>query len=170
MMDPYASPATTPVREDAELVRVRREHLAHERNVQALGFIFYLCGFAVAAGSVTLISPDERLLGFTLCMVGLLMVAAGFGLRRQAGWGRVLSLPFLVLGLVLFPVGTIGSPFALYVLFSKKGRFVFTRDYQKVVEESGDVQVETSKALLLVLSAVIIVAGAALAYWYSILD
>ena len=58
-------------------------------------------------------------LGGLLILLGFLGILAGIGLLRFCAWGRILALIVAVLGLIVFPLGTIIGIYALIVLLQE---------------------------------------------------
>lgn len=58
-------------------------------------------------------------LGGLLILLGFLGILAGIGLLRFCAWGRILALIVAVLGLIIFPLGTIIGIYALIVLLQE---------------------------------------------------
>jgi len=57
-------------------------------------------------------------LGGFLLLIGVPVALAGWGLLSQRSWSRVLAMVLAVLGLFLFPIGTIVGIYVLWVLTS----------------------------------------------------
>lgn len=56
--------------------------------------------------------------GGFLLLIGVPVAMAGWGLLHQTSWSRVLAMVLAVLGLFLFPIGTIVGVYVLWVLTS----------------------------------------------------
>lgn len=56
--------------------------------------------------------------GGFLLLIGIPVALAGWGLLNQRSWSRVLAMVLAVLGLFLFPLGTIIGIYVLWVLTS----------------------------------------------------
>ena len=57
--------------------------------------------------------------GGFLLLFGLPVAVTGWGLLRQADWARILAMVLAVLGLFLFPIGTIVGIYVIWVLTSQ---------------------------------------------------
>ena len=66
-----------------------------------------------------------------------------------------------VVGLIGFPIGTLISGYILYLLWGKKGRVIFSPEYQAVIAATPHVKYKTSIVvwILLGLVVVLILAG-----------
>lgn len=56
--------------------------------------------------------------GGFLLLIGVPVALAGWGLLKKRSWSRVLAMVLAVLGLFLFPIGTIVGAYVLWVLTS----------------------------------------------------
>lgn len=56
--------------------------------------------------------------GGFLLLIGIPVALAGWGLLNQAAWSRVLAMVLAVLGLFLFPIGTVVGAYVLWVMTS----------------------------------------------------
>lgn len=62
--------------------------------------------------------------GFLL-LFGVPIALAGWGLLKSEGWARVLAMVLAILGLFLFPVGTIIGIYVIWVLTSQQAALQF---------------------------------------------
>jgi len=69
--------------------------------------------------------------GFLL-LIGVPVALAGWGLLNQRTWSRVLAMVLAVLGLFLFPIGTIVGVYVLWVLTSLPAAAYFGDDQESV--------------------------------------
>ena len=74
---------------------------------------------------VNIIAPLTFLIGLALMVFSLPSVAAGIGLLRYRGWGRVLTLVLSFLRLLEFPLGTLTAIYSFWVLLSQGGKSFF---------------------------------------------
>lgn len=165
-----------------EAEEIRNEHIKHEASVKSIGVLYIIGavvllvsgGFAVYAGTVVntsrpgLARQPAFFLGYGLAFIciGMLQFAVALGIRRFKPWARVAGGILSGLGLVIgFPVGTIVNAYILYLLFSAKGRMVFSDEYREIVEQTPHVKYRTSivvwifLALLLVIAAGVVIAA-----------
>ncbi len=70
--------------------------------------------------------------GGFLLLFGIPVLLAGWGLLKQEYWARVLAMVLAILGLFLFPIGTIIGAYVLWVLTSEPAAAYFGDD-----EETG---------------------------------
>ena len=159
---------------DAE--HIRNEHIKHEASVKSVGLL-YLMGAAfmiliglgnIASGFSTVSrSPEGPILGVVLFAFAALQIAIGLGLRRLKPWTRVAAGIFSGLGLLAVPLGTLINAYILYLLFSKKGKLVFSEAYQQVIAQTPQIKYRTSIVLwvVLILILLLIVLMAVMGGW-----
>jgi hypothetical protein len=89
------------------------------------------------------------------------MFAAGWGVRSFRRWGRVVGCVLSGIGLLGFPIGTLINAYILYLFLSKKGRTVFSPEYQDVIAATPHVKYRTSIIvwILLALVGALVVVG-----------
>lgn len=63
--------------------------------------------------------------GGFLLLFGIPVALAGWGLLRKQYWARVLAMVLAILGLFLFPIGTIVGAYVLWVLTSQPAAAYF---------------------------------------------
>lgn len=97
-------------------------------------------------------------LSFVYLMLGMLLGATAFGLRRLHRWARPLAVLFAMLGLLAFPFGTIISGYILYLLISQKGSVVFSDHYQQIIARTPNIKYKPSFLVLLLLAVLITIA------------
>ena len=103
-------------------------------------------------------------IGAFYLVMGLLQGFTAYGIRRFKGWARIIAIIFSVIGLIVFPLGTLISGYFLYLLLSEKGKVVFSDWYQQVIAKTPHIKYRTSKIAwvalgLLVLLILVVVGG-----------
>lgn len=152
---------------------IRLEHLKHEASVKSIGLLYYLGGaalivfFIIAANFSTV--PTSRLggplasfLAFILILVGVGQIVVGTGLRRLRSWARIPTGILSGLGLLSFPIGTLINAYILYLVFSRKGKMVFSEEYRAVMEQTPHIKYRTSILVWILIGLVVLVIGFAL--------
>lgn len=76
--------------------------------------------------------------------LGSVTIYCGRGLRTFTRGGRVIATIFCVFMLFVPLVGTAAGAFGLYLLHGKKGRFVFSNDYQRIIEATPEIRFKSS--------------------------
>jgi hypothetical protein len=85
-------------------------------------------------------------LGVALILVGLGVgyAFAGWGVRSLRPWGRIVGCVLAAIGLLGFPIGTLINAYILYLFLSKKGRTIYSPEYQDVIAATPHVKYKTS--------------------------
>jgi hypothetical protein len=147
--NPYAAPtANVAVGAEANAEEDRREHIAHEASVKAIGLLYAVSGLIVSVGLITeLVMPGSSSVGRGTGLFYLLFIAVGgfqavtgFALRKLRPWGRIAGSVFAVIGLFAFPIGTLFGICALMALSNKKSRRIFSADYQDVIAQTPHIK------------------------------
>ncbi|QDV43379.1 hypothetical protein Enr13x_32350 [Stieleria neptunia] len=160
----------------SEVEAFRRKYLSHEASIKSIGLLYIIPGvlmllfFVVMAGvaAVSLLVDGNGMQGMGLVeaalVVGLygglgsVQIYTGLGLRRFKIAARRLATVFSVIGLLIFPFGTLINGYILYLLQSQKGKVVFSEAYQDAIRRTSHIKYQTSlivKVLLVILIAVI---------------
>jgi hypothetical protein len=168
--NPYAVQTTdymtSPAAGDAE--SVRRMYLNHEASVKSIGTLYYLGGFfgllagvfylGIGVVAVTAGMPGQQggeqermILAITMWVFGLfVLVMSGvqlwtaYGLRRLRPYSRIAGSVIAGIGLLGFPIGTLIGGYALYLLLSAKGEFIFSPQYRAVIEQTPHIKYKSS--------------------------
>lgn len=140
----------------------RRKYLRREAMIRSLGFLYYFSAAWLAVALFAAVRRTGMPLGFVLefaprvfwfyVFLGVLLVIvllAGWGLRRLAPWARVPVAFFSTLGLLSFPAGTGVNLVVLYLVFSPAGWVVFSPEYREVIERTPHVRYSRSRLVLI---------------------
>ena len=95
-------------------------------------------------------------IGLVLLVVGGLQAACGFHLRRLRPLARIPVGIISALGLLAIPLGTLINGYILYLLFSKKGRFILSPEYQAIVAATPEIKYRTSIVIWILLGLVLV--------------
>jgi hypothetical protein len=141
---PFANPAEDPR-------SIRKTHLSHEASVRSVGVLFVI-GAVILVGlsMVRFLNPQrgplviEIAVSLIIVVLGVLQFWTGIGLRRLKPWARVPTGLFAGVGLLGFPIGTLINVYVLYLVFSTKGKTVFSEQYQAVIAATPDMKYRTS--------------------------
>ncbi len=169
--NPYAAP-TTDVSVGAsglgafDAETIRKQYISHEASVKSIGTLYllgailvipaglYLSGGAIAGtfeGDDEVSSSFMLGLGIAYILLGIGQAATAIGLRRLRPWARTVASILSALGLLGFPIGTLISAYFLYLLLSKKGTYVFSEEYRRVIAETPHIKYRTSIFLIILL-------------------
>jgi hypothetical protein len=145
--NPYAPPRAEPASPaPSEMEKVRHELLGHEAGFQGVGGAYLLVGMvSLLFGMLSLLIGWQdprtlpmqvlRSLGPGICMVlaALLLFWLAYGLRNLNERSRKSFFVFGLLGLLVFPIGTMVNGYLLYLLLSVKGKRVLSPEYRQVI-------------------------------------
>lgn len=162
-VNPYAAPQSNVLPAASTEETVRREHIDTEATLKTVGVLHYLGAFVLviaAASSFTRANPglsgEDLLVGVVMFVFGIGLAITGYGLRRLRGWTRIPTILFSCVGLLGFPMGTLINAIILLRVAGKKGGFVLTPEYQRIIAATPHVKRKTSIVTLLLLAIFII--------------
>ena len=156
--------------------QTRKQYLNHEASVKSVGSLYQLgaamlllLGVALMAGTVSgrLEMAPPILVLAVFFVLGGLQFWMGHSLRKLKPWSRIGAGILSGIGLLGFPLGTLINGYILYLLFCKKGAFVFSADYQRIIAETPHVKYRTSLWSWIALILLVLFVGA-LAGWFVI--
>ncbi|MSQ54212.1 MAG: hypothetical protein EXR31_02480 [Betaproteobacteria bacterium] len=157
-INPYSAP-TARVEDAAggEAEAMRKAHINHEAGLRSVGMLYYLGGALIMLASLMgSIGKAEGMAPVAVMLlvaaIGAGQIAVGYGLRRLRPWARIPTIILSVLGLLAIPIGTIISIYVLWLLFAKKGRMLFSPEYQAVIASTPHVKYKTSIVVWIVLA------------------
>ena len=138
---------------------IRKEHIKHEASVTSIGILYYLGGaamtvmgiFGMFAGGAEAILTSAFLLA-----LGIGQFWVGTGLRRLKKWARIPTGILSGIGLLAFPIGTLINAYILYLIFSQKGKMVFSDEYRAVIEQTPHIKYRTSIIVWIVLGLLLL--------------
>lgn len=154
--NPFAAPETMSWSVETDprpAAAIRRAFLNHEASVQSVGLLYLLgCGLCTAFGFFVGLmalgdeSPSVPQVVSSVILVGLgfLQGMIGSGLRRLKRWTRIPAMSLSLIGLLVFPIGTIINGYILYLILSSKGTMVFSDEYQEIIRQTPEVKYRTS--------------------------
>lgn len=148
---------------------IRRQYLNHEASVKSVGILYILggAGLFVAGAFMGLTgggaqTPDVGLIVFMAVLFGCfggLQLWAGLGLRRLRQPARTAAALISGIGLLGFPLGTLINGYILYLLFSKKGQFIFSDGYQRVIADTPHIKYRTSLVVWIIVGVLLVAIG-----------
>ncbi|MFO7592457.1 MAG: hypothetical protein R6X15_00240 [Pseudomonadota bacterium] len=166
--DPYRPPTAnienfSPA-DIAHAEQTRKKYLNHEASVRSIGLLYYL-GVAgmLAVAAAFVIDFNEAELHISAFVIAILIALAGLyfwigkGLRSLKKNVRIVAGIMAAIGLVSFPVGTIINGYILYLLFSAKGKVVFSDTYQEMIDATPHIKYRTSLLVWFVLVLLILI-------------
>ena len=90
-----------------------------------------------------------------LLAVGVGQFFAGYGVRALLPWGRIIGCILSAIGLIGFPIGTLINAYILYLFLSKKGRTIYSPEYQDVIAATPHIKYRTSILVWILLALVV---------------
>lgn len=159
------------VNTSSEAERIRNEHLKHEASLKSVGVLYYLGGVGLVLAGIAMAvaalgdgsanggrrQVASAALGVFFFAVGIVQFWTGRGLRGLQPWARIPSGILSGFGLLGFPLGTVINAYILYLLFSEKGRTVFSPEYRVVMEQTPHIKYRTSVLVWILLGLVLAV-------------
>lgn len=147
---------------------IRREYLSHEASVKSIGLLYFLGAFFFLIATLFVLqaqtgsgSVESTFLSLCLPILGLLQLFTAYGLRKLKSWARIPTGLISGIGLLSFPIGTLINAYILYLIFSAKGKMVFSDDYRSIIDQTPHIKYKTSAVvwvLLFILLAIFSVA------------
>jgi hypothetical protein len=139
--------------EPAEITR--RKYLNHEASVKSIGSLYYLsaalCLFSAIVGPFL----HKESLGSSRLLSSLLLIGFAVGFFYMGKQFRALNPKIRIAGVVLaciglvgFPIGTLVNAYILYLLLSRKGKYIFSDEYKEIILETPHVKYKMSKIVL----------------------
>ena len=170
--NPYQTPvANIDGITDVDLVSAeatRKEYLNHEASVRSIGVLYYIGAVSALIVAVSLLITLESSSAGTSALalaffipIGLLYFWLGSGLRALNQKVRPIAGVFAAIGLIGFPLGTLINGYILYLLFSAKGKMVFSDEYRDIIDATPHVKYKTSIIVWLILALLVLVVAAA---------
>jgi uncharacterized Tic20 family protein len=145
---------------------MRKEYLKHEASIKSVGILYYLGGGAVVllglVGLFAAVKDSQAPIviavfpALLLFLLGAGQLWVGTGLRRLKKWARIPSGILSGIGLLGFPLGTLINGYILYLIFSQKGKTVFSEEYQAVIEQTPHIKYRTSILVWILLGLVLV--------------
>lgn len=168
--NPYAAPKSHPlsseVSTDESNRRLLIRHETSVKSISTLNFLAVIAGSLIAIGLLGEISSALDLV-ISIVVIGLTVMnlVAGINIRRLNRTGRVLNGILFGIGLILVPVGTLISVYALWLLFGKKGRKIFSEEYRDLIGRTPLVKYRTPREAWAMLILVLLLLGATFFYF-----
>lgn len=152
---------------------IRREYLSHEASVKSIGLLYFLGAFFFLVATLFVLLQAQTgsgfgaisLLSIAVPVLGLLQLFTAYGLRKLKNWARIPTGLISGIGLLAFPMGTLINAYILYLIFSAKGKMVFSDEYRSIIDQTPHIKYKTSAVvwvllfILLAIFAVAIVMG-----------
>jgi hypothetical protein len=181
VQNPFASPISTgAINGSSDDEAVRNQYLSHEASIKSIGLLYVLGGviglilgcvyLAMGVGAISMPDgPEAQMaagvilgLGVFFIIFSLLQLYGAISIRKLENVGRIIVTIFSVIGLLGIPIGTLISAYILYLLWSAKGKFIFTPEYRRVVEATPHIKYKTSIVVWILLGLLLLIIALAL--------
>lgn len=139
------------------VISLRRQYLGQETSLRSGGVLFLLLGAILsilgvlwftnswpAATSALPRNSSTVPLGMAVVAIGGFLFVTGLALRQLRPSARIPSIVFAAVGLLVIPFGTLIGAYLLYLLFSKRGRFILSTDYRLIVAATPQIKYRVS--------------------------
>jgi hypothetical protein len=141
---------------------IRNDHIRHEASIKTVGILYFLSGaFFLVVAVVGLFNPgtlgESIGSGAVFLAIAAFMITAGVGIRRLRPWARATSGVISGTGLLFIPLGTLINAYILYLLFSAKGKMVFSEEYKGVIAETPHIKYRSSIVTWILLGLLVII-------------
>lgn len=175
--NPYATPAATvdDVLDGAagEAEAIRRDHIKHEASIKSIGTLYYLGGGltllgmgAVLFGALSGGTVRNDLIALVPILVAIAVSVAmlwlAYGLRALQPWSRIPTALLAAIGLLGFPLGTLINGYIMWLVLSKRGKFILSAEYADIVAATPHVKYRTSIVVWIFLGLIVLAIGAAI--------
>jgi hypothetical protein len=173
--NPYLPPAnpasptqTNGAPDDDE--RIRRNHLNHEASVKCVGTLQALSGISAVLYGLHFAHTQDSVIAIYIIVAGALQISLGRALRRFDKSTRFIVISLAALGLFAFPLGTLVGAALLYLMLSRKGAFVFSDDYKRIIAATSHLPFKASVTVRISLASLVLVVilGVVLTAWARI--
>jgi hypothetical protein len=152
---------------DSAAEETRKKYLSHELSVRSIGSLYLIGGTIVLIAGIGVMAGagsgrnavEGILLGSFFLVLGGMQFWVGRAIRRLKPWSRIPTGILSGIGLLGFPIGTIINGYILYLVFSEKGKMVFSEEYQAVIQRTPHVKQRTSIVVWIVLGVLLVILG-----------
>lgn len=152
---------------DSASEETRKKYLSHESSVRSVGVLYLIGGtglLLVGLGAAVTASAGRNavegfLLGALFLVLGGMQFWVGLAIRRLKSWSRIPTGILSGIGLLGFPIGTLINGYILYLVFSEKGKMVFSEEYRAVIEQTPHIKQRTSIVVWIVLGLLLVILG-----------
>lgn len=166
-LNPYAPP-TAVVHDVAvtEYDAVREAHIKHEASIKSVSVLYVLSALALFAAGVGMVpmGSSETSVGVGFLVMGIGLFATAFALRKFKPWARIVGTILSTIGLLGIPIGTLINGYILYLFWGKKGKTIFSPEYQDVIAATPHIKYKTSIWIWVFLIGLVVLAVFGAAY------
>ena len=142
---------------------VRKAHIKHEASVKSIGVLYIVGATFLGIGvGASFFNNSENLPQNTVGGIFLLLLLAaqfwtGLRVRKLEKGSRVMVGLLSGLGLLAVPIGTLINAYILYLVFSKKGKVVFSDEYKEAIAATPHIKYKMSIVVWVFLGLLVLV-------------
>jgi hypothetical protein len=143
---------------------LRNAYIQREASVRSIGLLYYfgfvaltIEGFILLSSLATSRKPYLGLYVVYSFVMALAQLVVGKGIRRLRPWARIGVGIVSGIAMTGWPWGTAFNAYLLYLVFSQKGRMLFTPEYQQAVAQTPDIRCGTSMLIKVVVVLIVLV-------------
>lgn len=143
---------------------IRQEYIKHEASLRSIGTLYLLSAMSMIVSLLIVVPGLARssvgivAIAITLVVYGCLtalFVGIYLGFRKLNSWVRIPTTLFSIVGLLGIPFGTLINGYVLYLIWSQKGRAVFTDEYRDIITATPHIKYKTSVLVWIFLAIII---------------
>ena len=168
-VNPFAAPTADigimpPGLTDVE--QIRQRYLKHEASVKSVGILYLVpAGLLTLSGTSRMVmgfvefsaeSPRTILISTAVLGLGCLFLVISLQIRKLRRWPLIPIGILSAIGLLQVPIGTLINGYILWFLFSAKGRYVFSEEYQQVI--AATTHMKYRAPVVVIVSAILLIA------------
>lgn len=163
--NPYAASEAVieaPVENREAMEDMRHQFIKHEASVKSIGILYFIAAVLFGfVGGAALFGANGNAgsgaIGFVVCALYLWL---GISVQRLKAGSKIGIGILSGLGLLAIPIGTIINAYILWLVFSAKGKTVFSDEYKEVIEATPHIKYKTSKIVVGFLIFIVIIFAA----------
>jgi hypothetical protein len=134
---------------DLSASEIRQDYRSYELFFRVVGLLYYLLGvfwillgpsltlFAMSTNIYRRFSLTDSFVMAVMVLIGLVFIRVGYGCRHFCDWVKIPLVMLSLLGCLAFSFyGIITNAPILYLLWTPKGKFLFTKEYQEILKET----------------------------------
>jgi hypothetical protein len=145
-----------------QLEAMRQEYIKHEASIKSIGVLYFIAAVLFGfVGATSFSTGKEGLMPALIgCAVCALYLWLGISVQRLKRGSKVGVGILSGLGLLAIPVGTLINAYILWLVFSAKGKTIFSDEYKEVIAATPHIKYKSSKIVVGFLIVIVIIFAA----------